>query len=90
MAGCTFLAMACLGAAMRGADTAPAFLPRSLPAQCVIFNDPAELYRANDEVFIGTVTAVEPTGIKDAAHAPVQIATVRVQEQWKGVTFHTQ
>jgi hypothetical protein len=89
VAGCTLLAVACFGAAMPGAEAPSRPLSTSPPAQCIIFDDPADLYRRNAEVFSGTVTAVEPTGIKDAAHMPVQIATVRVREQWKGVTAST-
>ena len=83
-----FVFAALAGAAIARAWSPATALEASEPAQCVVFVDPAELYRANDEVFSGTVTAVEPTGL-DGFHIPRQIATVRVQEQWKGVRAST-
>lgn len=75
---------------VRAWASAPALAPTTLSmlAQCVMFSDPAEMYRSSSEVFSGVVLETEPTGI-DGAHVPVEIATVRVQEQWKGRTATT-
>jgi hypothetical protein len=52
-------------------------------AQCVIFEKPEDLFARADVVFVGTVVASEATAAK-GEHAIVEIATLRVEQTWKG------
>jgi hypothetical protein len=58
-------------------------MPLFARAQCVEFEDPAELFRLSDAVFVGTVVATEPTGAQ-GSHVIVSIATLRPERTWKG------
>ena len=58
-------------------------LPATPCAQCVIFDQPDELFARNDVVFRGTVVAKEATGIR-GDHVIVEVATFRVEQSWKG------
>ena len=58
-------------------------VPAVANAQCVIFDKPEDLFRRADVVFLGTVVATEPTDER-GAHATVEIATLRVEQKWKG------
>lgn len=60
-----------------------AALPALARAQCVIFENPEELFARADAVFVGTVRRTEPTGAK-GDHAIVETATLRVEKAWKG------
>jgi len=51
--------------------------------QCVEFKDPKERFDRSDAVFVGTVIAIEPTGI-EGTHVNVAIATFRMEKSWKG------
>jgi hypothetical protein len=51
--------------------------------QCVIFDKPEDLWAVSDVVFLGTVLATKPTGIK-GFHVTVDVATFRVDRAWKG------
>jgi hypothetical protein len=52
-------------------------------AQCVIFDNPEELFARADVVFVGTVTSTQETGA-GGAHQTVEIATLRVDRLFKG------
>jgi hypothetical protein len=57
--------------------------PSTPGSQCVIFDNPDELWAVSDLVFLGTVVATKPTGIQ-GFHVTVEIATFRVDKAWKG------
>jgi hypothetical protein len=56
--------------------------PDPVTAQCVIFENPADLYRVADAVFVGTVSATQLTGAR-GSHVDVEIGTIRVERSWK-------
>jgi hypothetical protein len=58
-------------------------IPAVADAQCVVFEKPEDLFARADAVFMGTVVATKPTGAK-GSHAIVDIATLRVEQTWKG------
>jgi hypothetical protein len=58
-------------------------LPAVVDAQCVVFEQPEDLFARADVVFAGTVVATESTGAR-GDHSIVQIATLRVDKAWKG------
>ena len=51
--------------------------------QCVVFENPAELYRVNQAVFVATVVTTEAAG-GQGHHAITDVATLRVERSWKG------
>ena len=51
--------------------------------QCVEFPNVKEAFARADAVFVGTVVAHQPTG-NVGAHVIVDVATVRLEESWKG------
>jgi hypothetical protein len=61
---------------------AVATLPMTAGAQCVIIENPADIFRVSDAVFVGTVVANGPTGAR-GDHQTVDIATLRVERSWK-------
>jgi hypothetical protein len=62
-----------------------AFLVSWEPAhgQCVIFEDPADLHRVADAVFIGTVRKSEPTGAR-GFHIVMHRVWFEIEGIWKG------
>lgn len=52
-------------------------------AQCITFEKPEDFFARADVVFLGTVVATEPTGAR-GEHVTVEIATLRVEQAWKG------
>lgn len=57
--------------------------PAIASAQCVSFAKPEDLFARADVVFLGTVVATEPTGAR-GTHVTMEIATLRVEQTWKG------
>jgi uncharacterized protein DUF6174 len=53
-------------------------------AQCVIFENPADLFARADVVFVGTVVGQHATGEGGAHLVDIAIATFRVEQSWKG------
>jgi uncharacterized protein (TIGR02145 family) len=51
--------------------------------QCVVFEDPADMFRVADAVFIGTVRQTEPTG-DVGAHIVMHRASFAIETIWKG------
>jgi hypothetical protein len=60
-----------------------ACLPAEARAQCIMFDEPEELFAHSTMVFRGTVISTESTGL-EGDHQIVQIATFRVRQSWKG------
>lgn len=52
-------------------------------AQCVVIEDPADLFRAAEAVFVGAVKATEPTGAR-GFHIVMHRAVFEVDRVWKG------
>jgi hypothetical protein len=52
--------------------------------QCVMFGQPEESFARADAVFVGTVIAREPTGVR-GEHVIVDVATFRLERSWKGI-----
>ena len=55
---------------------------RSSSPQCVGFENPADLYRIAEVVFIGTLVSTQPTG-NSQPHSTRDIATFKVERSWK-------
>ena len=55
----------------------------SLRAQCVQFEDPADMFRLADAVFLGTVRSTEPTGAR-GFHLVMHKTLFEIQQVWKG------
>ena len=51
--------------------------------QCVIYNDPAELFAVSDAVSVAQVIAAEETG-ETGEHVTSNRGTLRVERVWKG------
>ena len=60
----------------------------AMPHQCVIIDQPENLYAAADLVFLGSVISKKPTGAQ-GFHVTVEIATFRVDRVWKGTPGKT-
>jgi hypothetical protein len=52
--------------------------------QCVSFGTPEESFARADAVFVGTVVAQEPTGVR-GFHVIEEIATFQLERSWKGI-----
>jgi len=61
------------------------FLGLAVPAhaQCVVIEDPADMFRTAEAVFVGTVKATEPTGAR-GFHIVMHRAAFEVERVWKG------
>lgn len=68
---------------LAGAALQVILFPAVTSAQCVVFDKPEDLFARADVVFLGTVVATKPTGAQEA-HAIVEVATLRVEQSWKG------
>jgi hypothetical protein len=68
---------------LAGAALQVILFPAVTSAQCVIFDKLEDLFARADVVFLGTVVATKPTGAQ-GAHAIVDVATLRVEQSWKG------
>ena len=55
----------------------------SVQGQCVIFEDPADMFRTADAVFVGTVRRTEPTGAL-GHHIVMHRASFEIEQVWKG------
>jgi hypothetical protein len=51
--------------------------------QCVQFDDPADMFRLSEAVFLGTVQATEPTGAT-GFHIVMHRARFKIERVWKG------
>jgi hypothetical protein len=51
--------------------------------QCVVFEDPADMFRRADAVFVGTVRRTEPTGAL-GHHIVMHRASFEIEQVWKG------
>jgi ketosteroid isomerase-like protein len=58
--------------------------PMAAYGQCIMFNQPEELFARSSAVFEGTVIATAPTGAQ-GSHVMVAVVTLRVERSWKGV-----
>src|SRR4029453_2601352 len=74
---CAIISLLAVGSALIAAER-----PRPHASQCVIFENPAELYRMSEAVFVGTVVATKATGTTNE-HATVDIGTFKVDRSWK-------
>jgi len=61
------------------------FLGLAVPAnaQCIVIEDPAEMFRTAEAVFVGAVKATEPTGAR-GYHIVTHRAVFDVERVWKG------